>query len=138
MTKILCAIDDAGHSAKAIDVGVALAKALNAELTFIAVNQLVGGYGGGGVPALHWTQEQESAVLARALAQARETGVASVDTIAFERRDPARQITSYAEENGYDHIVVGTGGKGSMLRMMLGSVSRDVADRAHCPVTIAR
>ena len=44
----------------------------------------------------------------------------------------------YAEQNGFDHIVVGTGGKGAVSRMMLGSVSRDVASRAHCPVTVAR
>jgi nucleotide-binding universal stress UspA family protein len=50
----------------------------------------------------------------------------------------ARAIVKYAEENDIDHNVVGTGGKGAVARLMLGSVSSDVIARAHCPVTVAR
>jgi nucleotide-binding universal stress UspA family protein len=45
---------------------------------------------------------------------------------------------AFAEDNGIDHIVVGTGGKSGVTRLMLGSVSHDVLARAHCPVTVAR
>jgi nucleotide-binding universal stress UspA family protein len=59
-------------------------------------------------------------------------------TSGLKSRDVARAITMYAEEIGADLIVVGTGGKGSISRLVLGSVSRDVVFRAHCPVTVAR
>jgi Universal stress protein family len=53
-------------------------------------------------------------------------------------RDAARSIVVYGEDNDIDHIVVGTGGKRGVARLMLGSVSSDVIARAHCPVTVAR
>ena len=53
-------------------------------------------------------------------------------------RDAAAAVVQYAEENGFDHIVVGTGDKRGLSRLVLGSVAADIAARAHCTVTIAR
>jgi nucleotide-binding universal stress UspA family protein len=76
--------------------------------------------------------------LADATAAAQSAGASKIKAVGADSRDVARAITIYAEDNGFDQIVVGTGGKGAVSRMMLGSVSRDVVDRAHCPVTVAR
>jgi nucleotide-binding universal stress UspA family protein len=138
MTKILCAIDDTEHSLPAIDVAAKLAGALDAELTLLSINQLIGGYGRGGAPTLLWSASEAKSVLTKASAEAKTAGASKINAVALERRDPARAITGYAEDNGFDHIVVGTGGKGAVSRLMLGSVSRDVVYRAHCPVTVAR
>lgn len=61
-----------------------------------------------------------------------------VETIVTEGYDVARTISQTAEEQGFDHIVIGSGGKGAAMRLVLGSVSRDIANRAPCSVTIAR
>ncbi|HEX2841673.1 universal stress protein [Hyphomicrobium sp.] len=138
MTKILCAIDDTEHSKPAIDLAAKLAQALDAELTILVVNQLIGGYGRAGGSTLVWTSAEVEKALSGAAAEAKKGGASKLKVVNAESRDVARAITTYAEDNHYDQIVVGTGGKGAMSRMMLGSVSGDVVQRAHCPVTVAR
>lgn len=138
-TKILCAVDDTEYSHRAITLAAQLAKALGAELTLLAVNELMGGAGGkGGIAAYRWDSADLKRVLDSATAIAKQTGCSNAKTADVKSRDVARAIVIYAEDNGFDHIVVGTGGKSGLSRLMLGSVSRDVVARAHCPVTIAR
>lgn len=138
MTKLLCAIDDTEHSHPALDLAGKMAGALNADLTVMTVNQLIGGYGRGGAPTLLLSEKEADRVLEGAAGEAKKAGAANIKLVAIESRDPAQTITRYAEENGFDQIIVGTGGKGAMTRLMLGSVSQDVVQRAHCPVTVAR
>jgi nucleotide-binding universal stress UspA family protein len=138
MTKILCAVDDNEHSKAALDLAGKLSDALKADLTILAVNQVVGGYGRSGPPASLWSDKEAENVLSAAAKEAKSAGATNVKTVCVESRDLPLAITHYAEANGIDHIVVGNGGKGAISRMMLGSVSRDVMSRAHCPVTVAR
>jgi nucleotide-binding universal stress UspA family protein len=136
--KVLCAVDDTEHSKSAVAQAAELAKATGSELTILAVNLPVGGEGRGGITIYSWEDADADRVLTDAAALAKKAGVPSAKTITVKGRDAARSIVVYAEDNGIDHIVVGTGGKGAITRFMLGSVSRDVVARAHCPVTIAR
>lgn len=138
MNKILCAVDDTEHAKNAIIVATELSKAANAELMLLAVNPLTGGYGRGGISTFAWTGEQVDRLLASAAATAREHGAAGAKVRSVKSRDVARAIVIFAEDNDIDHIVVGTGEKGGLTQLMLGSVSRDVVSRAHCPVTVAR
>ncbi|WP_072395516.1 universal stress protein [Hyphomicrobium sp. CS1GBMeth3] len=138
MTKILCAIDDTDHSLPAIAHAAKLASALNAELALVAVNQLIGGYSRGGSPVLLWTDSDAQRVLANAVAEVQKIGKIKTRGVTIESRDPAQAIIYFAEQEGFDHIVLGTGGKGAVQRLVLGSVSRDVVYRAHCPVTVVR
>jgi nucleotide-binding universal stress UspA family protein len=48
------------------------------------------------------------------------------------------EIVNYAEENGFDLIVVGSKGHSTLDRVLLGSVSDYVATHAHCSVLITR
>lgn len=137
--KILCAVDDTEHSKGALALAAQFTNATGAELTILAVNELVGGAGGkGGIVAYLWDSADVKRVLDSATAAAKQAGVPVPKTASVKSRDVARAIVVFAEDNGIDHIVVGTGGKGSVSRLMLGSVSRDVVFRAHCPVTVAR
>ena len=77
-------------------------------------------------------------VLDSATATAKQSGCSNAKAADVKSRDVARAIVIYAEDNGFDHIVVGTGGKSGLSRLMLGSVSRDMVARAHCAVTVAR
>ncbi len=134
--KILCAIDNTDHAKPAIDMASDMAKRLGVPLTFCTVNVLTGGMRG---PAIYM---QDDSVLEKALeaavATARKAGTKEVHSTLLKARDVAVSIVQYADQNGFDHIVTGTGGKGSLTRFALGSVATDVMNRAHCPVTIAR
>ena len=137
--KILCAVDDTDYSKTAVALAAQMANAMGAELTLLAVNELMGGYGGKGAIATYlWEEADVKRVLDGATAYAKTAGVSSPKTASAKSRDVARAIVVFAEEIDADHIVVGTGGKGGISRFMMGSVSRDVVSRAHCPVTVAR
>ena len=131
--KILCAVDDSEHSKIAVAVAGEIAKATGAELTLLAVNAPTG------KPASYaWEDSDLKRILDSASAIAKKAGVSDPKTASGKHRDVARAIVVYAEDNDIDHIVVGTGGKGGVTRLVLGSVSQDVINRAHCPVTVAR
>jgi nucleotide-binding universal stress UspA family protein len=49
---------------------------------------------------------------------------------------PADELVALAEQHGADLIVVGTHEPGFLERLLAGSVSQDVARRAHCDVLI--
>lgn len=136
--KILCAVDDTEHSKSAVALAAAMAKATGAELTLLAVNELMGVGAKGSVVSCLWDNAELKRVLDNAATEAKKAGASDPKTASVTSRDVARAIAIYAEDNAVDHIVVGTGGKGSLYRLMLGSVSRDVVFRAHCPVTVAR
>jgi len=49
---------------------------------------------------------------------------------------PAQQIRSFADENDFDLIVVGSHGRSGFDRAMVGSISEKVLRSAHCPVVV--
>ena len=63
-----------------------------------------------------------------------ESGVEFDTEVVFG--DPAREIVSYAEENGIEGSVVGSHGRKGVTRMFLGSVAEKVVRRAPIPVTV--
>ncbi|MEA2578125.1 MAG: hypothetical protein QOD78_1713 [Chloroflexota bacterium] len=52
--------------------------------------------------------------------------------------DPGESIVSAAEAEGVDLVVVGTHGRGTIGRFILGSVSDHVVRNAPCPVLVVR
>lgn len=138
MKKILCAVDDCEHSKVAARLAGTLAAATGADLTLLAVNELIGGYLRSDASARLWAGPQIRKLLDDAAAEAKAAGAEKVETRETESRDVARAISQFAEEHGYDHIVIGSGGKTTVKRMVLGSVSADIVNRAPCPVTVVR
>jgi nucleotide-binding universal stress UspA family protein len=65
-----------------------------------------------------------------------EYGV-TLDT-ATDMGRPAGTIVEYAEDEGFDHIVMGSHGRSGVSRILLGSVAETVVRRATMPVTVAR
>jgi len=51
---------------------------------------------------------------------------------------PARTIVEYADEEGFDHIVMGSHGRSGVSRVLLGSVAEAVVRRSPVPVTVTR
>ncbi len=134
--KILCPTDGSEHSDLAVRHAATLAAKFGAGLTICVVNIAHGGPRG---PVIsHWTNDEVTEKLDRAVALAAEYGVPGAKRVDIVSREAAAGIVTYAENNGYDQIVVGTGDKRGISRLMLGSVAADVMARAHCTVTVAR
>lgn len=82
-------------------------------------------------------QERVSEDAIRLSEWAQDARQAHVDVQVVIRADGAvPAILEEAEERGVDMIVVGRSGKGATARFLLGSVSRDVAQRAEVPVIV--
>jgi nucleotide-binding universal stress UspA family protein len=93
------------------------------------------------VPAdVEWTVNPRSDVLElldRACSEARDAGVAEVETFA-RQGDAADAILDVAEEQRADLIVVGNKGMTGAKRFLLGSVPNKVSHHAPCSVLIVR
>lgn len=134
--KILCPTDGTEHSDIAVAHAAQLAAKFGVPLTICVVNIAHGGARG---PVIHhWTDQEMTEKLDRASTLARDNGMAEVKRVDIVSREAAAGIVAYAESNGYDQIVMGTGDKRGLSRLMLGSVAADVLARAHCTVTVAR
>jgi nucleotide-binding universal stress UspA family protein len=136
MTTILCPVDGSDHAATGLAHAAELARLKGVHLTICAVNLAIGGARG---PTInHWTDTEAEALLAKAEADARAAGATDVGTAVLIAREAAPAIVTYAEEIGANHIVMGTGDKRGVKRLVLGSVAAEVAGQATCSVTVAR
>jgi nucleotide-binding universal stress UspA family protein len=138
--RLLCATDGSPPSEKAVHYTVALAEELRRPITFLVV--VDGALET--VPAV-WDEARVKAQdlppdkeLLAALKTALQHKLLSIKLVRAHGSDPAEAIVSYAERNGYRHIIVGSEGRTGAKRMLLGSVAEDVVTRAHCPVTVVR
>ena len=135
-SKILCPTDGSDHAAKGVHLAVEVAKATGGHLTLCIVNIAHGGARG---PTInHWTTDEAQKLMSDAEAIAKADGLTDVGTVEIVAREAAPAITAYAEQNGYTHIVMGTGDKKGIKRLVLGSVASEVVTQAHCTVTVAR
>jgi len=81
-------------------------------------------------------QEQAQALFEDAQEIADEYGV-ELDA-ATEMGRPARTIVELADDEGFDHVVMGSHGRSGVSRILLGSVAETVVRRATVPVTVVR
>lgn len=133
---ILCAVDGSEHSHAAARVAHGLADDLRGRLLLVSV---VGPVTAPGVSAAPRGQER-LAEAERQSAEEQLDAVAAELGIEVQRRiefgSAAGSILRVADEEGASFIVLGTRGRGRMRAAVLGSVSHEVAARAHCPVVI--
>jgi nucleotide-binding universal stress UspA family protein len=115
---ILCAVDESDAAAPVLDTARWLADALH-------VNAVV----------LHAVDAPDrDADALQALIRARlGDELADVRVVA---ELPAKAILKTAAQEGAELIVVGSRGRGALKSMVLGSVSREVASEARCPVVV--
>ncbi|MBK6467071.1 MAG: universal stress protein [Rhodobacter sp.] len=135
-SKILCPIDGSDHATVGLHLATEVAQAIGGHLTICVVNIAHGGVRG---PTInHWTKEDVAKLMEDAEAKAKADGVKDVGTVELVSREAAPAIVTYADQNGYTHIVMGTGDKKGLKRLVLGSVAAEVVSQAHCTVTVAR
>ncbi|TWH45077.1 universal stress protein [Sporomusa sp. KB1] len=141
--KILVPIDGSRNSLVALSHAVAIARSFAAEITILyvsALSQQVPLYDqvkGSKIPANASTDPVNFAkkIIAEALKHVPE-GI-RVQTH-NELGEPRIVITETAQQNGYDIIVIGSRGLGTIEGLLLGSVSSYVVRNSHCPVLVVK
>lgn len=134
--KILCPTDGSDHSMVGVAQAATLARLTGAPLRFCVVNIAHGGVKGPTIS--HWTPEQVKEILDLAVNKAKGDGVTDVEGVELIAREPGPAIVAYADQEGFGQIVMGTGDKHGIKRLVLGSVAAAVAGAAHCSVMVAR
>jgi nucleotide-binding universal stress UspA family protein len=139
-TKILVPLDGSQISAKVLPKVVDLAKCFNAQVTlFHACYSGVGAFAGEGTPAtIKAAAAHEDKFCMTFLAQAGQNLQAQGVTADWQCQDgvPAREIIAFAQDKGYDLIVMGRGA-GEVVWYM-GGVADKVASHATVPVLLLR
>jgi len=133
MKRILVAYDGGEPGRKALETAIELARGIGALVSVVSVVP----YHPGRSPIDPW---DDRAVHAGELREARavllEAGIAA--DYLEPSGDPATMIEKLVEELGYDMVILGTRGLGTVSRLMQGSVSEHVATHAKATVVIAR
>ncbi|WP_435100051.1 universal stress protein [Halarchaeum sp. P4] len=141
MTRILVPIDGSEQSTDALEY--ALEEFQSDDITVIhVIDPIEAGYTAQAtVPGYseEWYEQAEAeaeSLFEQAQDLADEYDVA-LDTVTEVGR-PSRTVVNYADENDYDHIVMGSHGRSGVSRILLGSVAENVVRRSPVPVTIVR
>jgi nucleotide-binding universal stress UspA family protein len=142
---ILVGTDGSDTATTAVRYAIDLARRLGARLQIVSAYEPVSGerlrHESLEAPSdVQWMvnpREDVLALLDRAATEARDAGVADVDTFA-RQGDAADAIIDVAEEVRSDLIVVGNRGMTGAKRFLLGSVPNKVSHHAPCSVLIVR
>ena len=137
MKHILCCVDGSEHADTALRAAIELSAKLSADLSLLVVN-VTFGHSRRGPQALIWTKEEAQAILDRACDMVAKRGQKPAHAGIAVAREASTGIIDHAIEHDIDAIIIGTGDKRGLSRLLLGSVAMDVASRAPCTVIIAR
>lgn len=138
MSGIIVGVDGSSHSQRALEWAAREAAARHMSLTVLTVHQAVRGFAGpvaypGDLSTTEHARELAQAETDKALEaigaqQPTEVTVRAVNGL------PAQELLSAAE--GAEMLVVGSRGAGGFTRLLMGSVSSQVAHHATCPVVV--
>lgn len=143
--KALLAIDDSAESALALETAATVAWPPDSRVEIVSVLPTDTELVGGPWPAVAYVQstdvrERLLEERRRLLDEAAEAVRRESLHVAVHIREgrTASVILDEAERIGADLIILGARSHGSLERILLGSVSAEVVDGAHCPVLVAR
>ncbi len=137
--KVLVPTDGSEHAVRAANYAVELARLKpGSEFTLILVHQP---YAQLDIeaPFVAYHEELErrgEEMMAKTAAVFEKAGI-EVDRV-FKWGDPGTEIAQFANNQGFDLIVMGTRGAGALTGLLLGSVARKVVHLAQCPVFLVK
>ena len=141
---LLIATDGSELAQKAVEHGLALAKALDARATAVFVTEpwaavAYGEYAVAYPPAEYEKNAANQAVgvFSKVMATAAETGT-RCETFHLEDQFPAEGIILAAKEKGCDLIVMASHGRRGLTRFLLGSQTNSVVTHSTIPVLVCR
>lgn len=140
MSGIVVGIDGSHNASHALEWAMAEAATRKTPLTVITVNS---------VPASYWTGKPASfAGDTERVAEIRKAAEDKVDEITTKLGDARPESVTVTAVSGFpaqtlidaskdsDLLVVGSRGGGGFAELMLGSISHQVVNHAHCPVVV--
>lgn len=142
--RVLVAVDGSEHSARAVDLGIAIAGAYRAELDLLHVVSMTAlvPFGLGGIDNYEYGRLEDTmrAEGEQYLAEAQKlAGAADVEAkTSIELGDPPSHIVRHAFNTDADLICIGRRGLGNVKGLLLGSVSHKVAHIAEQTVVTVR
>jgi len=146
---ILLSTDGSDVARNGLKHGIALAKALNAKVTVIAVTEPLpidygSGHASGWIPSQAEidrfeaaTKERAGNVLDEARAMAEQSGI-SAELLHVPNAHPATAIIETARSRGCDLIVMGSHGRRGLKKLWLGSQTSEVLADGSVPVMVVR
>jgi nucleotide-binding universal stress UspA family protein len=141
---LLIATDGSDLAQKAVEQGLALAKALNAKATIITVtlpwDALIVGDAIAVLPPAEYEENvalTASKILAVGRGAADQLGI-PCDTLHVKNRFSAEGILDTAVGKGCDLIVMASHGRRGLRRLILGSIANEVVTQSTVPVLICR
>jgi nucleotide-binding universal stress UspA family protein len=141
---LLIATDGSGLGRKAVDQGIALAKALGARVLAVHVTEGWTDVPVGDIalslPPENYEREvadNAQSILADVALAAKTAGV-PCETLHVPDREPAQGIIEAAHDRGVDLIVMASHGRSGFARLVLGSEANEVVSKSTVPVLICR
>jgi nucleotide-binding universal stress UspA family protein len=142
VTKLLCAIDGSQPAASAVSFAIELSRRARAPLTFLTINRASEER----TSKTHFWDEkiisavdaQLNKVMADAATAASKSGLADFTCVVAGGGSIGAAIIAYAQQKGFDYIVVGSSRPSGALGRILGSVAAEVVEKATCPITLVR
>jgi nucleotide-binding universal stress UspA family protein len=139
-SKILCAVDGSSAADHAAACAADLAKETGAALTLVTVNVMARGPFARDCfwneKKLETVETRQQAMLGHAVAAAQSHGIVLFDTVVISGDHVDAAVLAYAENKGFDHIVIGSHAANGLHRLLAGSTISAMIMKAHCPVTI--
>ena len=138
MAGIVVGVDGSGHSRKALERAAAEAGVHHAPLTVLVVHQAVRDVYGS--PSHYQWDASETAKVKEAAQAETDEVIAALDakptsvTVTSVHGLPADELIKASQDA--DMLVLGRRGAGGFARLLMGSVSDQVARYAHCPVLL--
>lgn len=139
MKKILIAVDDSPFAQRAANLGIELAREVNAEVAFVHVFDATATPAGAwGLPAdrISAMSELEGKRLLKNFCEGLSAPGSQIREF-LESGSPATSIVAVAKKWHADLLVMGSHGRGKVEGILMGSVSQDVLRHAPCPILVA-
>jgi nucleotide-binding universal stress UspA family protein/YHS domain-containing protein len=121
--RVLAPLDGSRFAEEAVEMAVSLLRPELIDVSLLAVQIY---------PEID--QGDAKRYLTRAAARLTERGIPASESL--DRGDPADQIARFALDNSYDLIVMSTHGRGTLARMLIGSVTDRVVRTAAVPILV--
>ena len=137
---ILFPTDFSDYNDAALDVASSLAAESNATLHILHVHDMqdLNAVAGEASVLYAWSWEESLKAARERLKEVRPT----VPAVAYEHHclngTPVMEITSFADENKIDLIVMASHGRTGFSRLLMGSIAEGVLRKAGCPVLIVK